>query len=771
MKYVSTIILLLSTSAMAQDQLLSPYLRFTKPEVFQKLLTVKSGVKSNLPALYSPLDPALYSPDFNQEAFDAMIESSQEEELTINSKILFDSSIISADTATIGPFPGEPKICPAKYGGAIFTGTYYRTGDGINISFPTTLPAGLFPSTCVNQPNGNRTCYVSVVVPGHQVCDYGASPYNQFVTNHECDLLNQLPGVSFYAPGDRYEHRQISSFCQKFEDGSLERGALPVLLSIKKRASANLDNVVKIENGDLFSCALRDVSGVGELYCWGKNINGELGMGTVGFASTHAHKVVFPGITSPNVIDFSVSRANVCAVLKADALNPSGSLFCWGDNDVGQIGASAGLKNGIPQKIVLKYARSLDYGPDSYGRTGYAYPRTLLNLESGEVIKQISIGNVFISGGLSGFTGCFVTNWKKSYCWGNNVYGQYATTTSHSGAYGVVIRQAFTLEPGSTASSSIAPEIPRSAGTTYWAAKSIHVAGHAICILGADLSGDTRLQGKVLCAGTQQGTPGILGNSRITSASGTYTTSGTRTTSGTHTTSLPVIVETAPGVDLKNVMEISANEKLICARVDNSTFYSAPSFWKANCWGKVPGASGLVTKQVAEPLKWNMSGTMVDVDGVRSVAVGEYNVCVVRNDLASLWGSNLRSYCMGINRSEMFGDNALFGRRVALTGSSDSVLTEFDFLHKYLDASGAGTFDNCGLATATSTSTRCTNRETIGVSMIANGKGQPSVAHHCHIRAGNVFCTGENYVGQLGNADLRLVGSAPVRYPDIAVQF
>ena len=744
---------------------LEPYKKFTSTSTFHKLVVAKDGTSSKPAALYKTVDPAislngLYVDVFNK--FSTLWDSKSG--VLLDSKVLWDSGVVP----TIMRFPGEPVACPAQYGGAIFTGTYYKTGDGMNITFPTTIPSGLMPATCVNQPNGVRTCYSSVSEPGHQVCDYGASPYNQFVTNNECDLLNQIPGVSFYAATDPYRHMQISAYCQKFVDGSLAAGSLPVLLSLPKRASLKMDNIVKIENGYEFSCALRNAGSVGELYCWGKNLNGELGLGTVGFASTHAHKVYFPGVTAPNVTDFSVAQSNVCAILAPDSANPTGSLYCWGKNDVGQIGlpvspaAGAVAASGVPQKITLNYAGSTDYGSTAVGGTGYmyvAYGYTSL-ASTGEIIKQISIGNAFLSSTISGFTGCFVTDKKKSYCWGFNNYGQYGTGRPHSytEVKGVRIRQAFQNISAPSTTGVVHPS--RSATDSFWAADSIHVAGHAICILGGTLGSDTSLNGKVLCSGSQQGTAGILGSRYINTT--------------LHSISSPVMVNTsATGGDLSNVKQIAANEKAICARVDNSTGYSDPNQWKMYCWGKVPKVSGttnLVTNQYALPMQMEMvvGGilTRVDVNGVKSVSVGEYSACFIRED-TSYGGTNHRSYCAGINRSQMLGPDSNFVGATTVASGSSIVLGEFDYLHKFY----SGSFDNCGLA---STGT-CSNGETIGVSAIATGKGQPSVAHHCHVKGGNVFCSGENYFGQLGKADLFIPSTAiPIMkfpLPNVPVQY
>jgi alpha-tubulin suppressor-like RCC1 family protein len=85
------------------------------------------------------------------------------------------------------------------------------------------------------------------------------------------------------------------------------------------------DRVVQVAAGARSSCALY---ASGAVYCWGDNIFGELGIGTAG--TDHVQPTLVP-LTRP-AIRISVGTYSGCAV------EDDNSLWCWGDNQSGDIG-------------------------------------------------------------------------------------------------------------------------------------------------------------------------------------------------------------------------------------------------------------------------------------------------------------------------------------------------------------------------------------------------------------------------------------------------
>jgi alpha-tubulin suppressor-like RCC1 family protein len=107
-------------------------------------------------------------------------------------------------------------------------------------------------------------------------------------------------------------------------DGQLGNGlgtssATPVLVSSAGGALAR----ARIAAGWYTSCALTPQ---GSIYCWGRNQDGELGIGTSSPYSTTPVQVPFL-----YAADVAVGVDHVCALRM-------GSVSCWGNNDEGQLG-------------------------------------------------------------------------------------------------------------------------------------------------------------------------------------------------------------------------------------------------------------------------------------------------------------------------------------------------------------------------------------------------------------------------------------------------
>jgi alpha-tubulin suppressor-like RCC1 family protein len=90
---------------------------------------------------------------------------------------------------------------------------------------------------------------------------------------------------------------------------------------------ACFDDWVAVGTGAFHSCGIRSS---GELYCWGGNLNGQLGIGppTNAFQESEPHRVG----GDERWADVDGGRSYSCA------LTESGQLYCWGLNEDGQLG-------------------------------------------------------------------------------------------------------------------------------------------------------------------------------------------------------------------------------------------------------------------------------------------------------------------------------------------------------------------------------------------------------------------------------------------------
>lgn len=145
--------------------------------------------------------------------------------------------------------------------------------------------------------------------------------------------------------------------------------------------------ITQVAAGEYHACALQN----GSVYCWGYNVNGQLGDNTTTTRLT-AIKVadgVIPG-GNTGITSIAAGGNSTCA-LKA------GSAFCWGYNAYGQLG------DGTAGARVTPVALSAGV------------------LVGGNInITQISMGQYYT---------CAVQN-GMAYCWGYNGYGQLGDSST-----------------------------------------------------------------------------------------------------------------------------------------------------------------------------------------------------------------------------------------------------------------------------------------------------------------------------------------------------
>ncbi len=92
-------------------------------------------------------------------------------------------------------------------------------------------------------------------------------------------------------------------------------------------------------SGDTHTCA---VKATGELYCWGLNSNGRLGIGNTTLRRS-IPTLVAAGHTWASV---SAGGSHTCGVTTA------GGAYCWGSSQAGQLGNSSLNNSGVPAKVI-----------------------------------------------------------------------------------------------------------------------------------------------------------------------------------------------------------------------------------------------------------------------------------------------------------------------------------------------------------------------------------------------------------------------------------
>ncbi len=186
------------------------------------------------------------------------------------------------------------------------------------------------------------------------------------------------------------------------------------------------DGMVEIALGADHACA-RDAAGA--IACWGSNVNGALGDGTTDDASA---PIAVAGL--PPVTRLAAGELHTCAI--AD-----GIVWCWGGGDHGQLGDGDRHDRGTPAPIAgltdepeLSQVVNLALGEFqscalTSGGAVYCWGENQYGqLGLGDTDERATPARVAVSGIVSlvadGDDTCAIATDHTVYCWGKNQYGQ-----------------------------------------------------------------------------------------------------------------------------------------------------------------------------------------------------------------------------------------------------------------------------------------------------------------------------------------------------------
>jgi alpha-tubulin suppressor-like RCC1 family protein len=181
--------------------------------------------------------------------------------------------------------------------------------------------------------------------------------------------------------------------------------------------------------GGLHTCAVTTGK---SLYCWGFNQLGQVGDGTETTPRPSPRKVGKSGVWA----SVATGYIHTCAV------STGKSLYCWGDNDYGQIGDGTDTNRPSPKRIGTSGAwarvnagggstashtcatttgKSLYcWGDNDHGQIGDGPLGTSPRLTP----KKVGSSGVWASSTAGGYHGCAISTGKSLYCWGLNLNGQ-----------------------------------------------------------------------------------------------------------------------------------------------------------------------------------------------------------------------------------------------------------------------------------------------------------------------------------------------------------
>ena len=179
-------------------------------------------------------------------------------------------------------------------------------------------------------------------------------------------------------------------------NNSTTDSAKPVSAMVGALSGKTVTKIAAVPDVDA-TCAIAS----GELYCWGRNSSGELGIGSATPNITVPQKVAGL-LAGKSVTDIAISSegsadsgsgidAHACAVANS-------TVYCWGNNSRGRLGDNTTTDSNSP---VAVYQAS----PGLLGKT----------------VTRVVTGHPH---------SCALTSDNQVYCWGNNGSGQLGVNTS-----------------------------------------------------------------------------------------------------------------------------------------------------------------------------------------------------------------------------------------------------------------------------------------------------------------------------------------------------
>jgi len=159
-------------------------------------------------------------------------------------------------------------------------------------------------------------------------------------------------------------------------DGTTDDRTKPVLVDTTGIRNAQFTS---LSLGKLHSCG---IANDGKTYCWGYNVDGELGDGSSAYLKSRPSLIDTSSISNIQFTSIALGDFHSCAI----AID--GKIYCWGKNGDGQLGNGTIVDNNKPI-----------------------------------LVDTIAIGNLqFTSLALKNNHSCAIATNGKTYCWGDNPY-------------------------------------------------------------------------------------------------------------------------------------------------------------------------------------------------------------------------------------------------------------------------------------------------------------------------------------------------------------
>ena len=518
----------------------------------------------------------------------------------------------------------------------------------------------------------------------------------------------------------------VNGFGQSGPITGVDSSPIPVKTTLRASATS-------IAAGAVHTCAtLTDLS----VWCWGSNIDGQLGDGTT--TDSPGVPVQVTGVA--NAASVSAGFAHTCI------LTTSQTVSCWGSNVSGQLGNGSTVDSTSPvQATGLSGVTMVEAGSYSTcavaGSTAKCWGENINGqLGIGSTTNQTSPAavtlNDVVSVNVGVDLGCFVTATHGVWCSGKNTYGGLGVSASADVTTPVQVTGLTSDVTSVDVGESFACAQKTNGSIYCWGSSglgqvpvpNLSYAPTPLDAWGTDSPTDIAVSfqnscqvraGNAYCWGT--GSYGVLGNGAIadvkdrTAAAAVFAGGGS------------------------DVVSVRTNSRHSCALRADSTLW---------CWGL--NNSG----QLGDSTNINKSSAVQSIGGnVGSFSIGDNHTCAVMTTSNSI-------LCFGMGNSGRLGSGAT---------------TSLNYANPVVGVGGTGTLTNIGAVAAGSTTT-CALTLTGTVycwgygGRLGNGGSSSSSTpvavsgittateigagtnHTCALKSnGTVWCWGDNNMYQLGD--------------------
>lgn len=341
-------------------------------------------------------------------------------------------------TACGGAPEANIEISPSSGGG-----TGGITGGGTTTTRTVSSLFAAVNATCAKMDNGSIQCF------GEAIESAALSSSNITYS------LSEFSGATSLAVGSR---PALSKFTCAVIGGAVkclgdnDYGQLGNGTTLDSNSSVSAlvltSGVTKIVTGEQHACALKSD---GTVYCWGSDYRGQVGNGASFNTCTGAiacEKTPVMVTLSASATDIAAFYSNTCAILS------TGALQCWGVNNASQLGNNSTTNATSPVTSLASGVQGVAIGGSSYfessGTGGFICAKmsdgtvkcwgdNTLNQLGHSSGSQTSASAAINVSGVSGVSkivageghACALFDNATVKCWGDNYYGEVGAGTSN----------------------------------------------------------------------------------------------------------------------------------------------------------------------------------------------------------------------------------------------------------------------------------------------------------------------------------------------------